>query len=337
MLMTTFCWQAQAVGQQKHFVELEVISSSHVGIDQNQRWLKVLSGAGADRVKISQTPNQGARPSVDKVKDSFGTTYKIVGVLDSRNRLVLPGGTFSVNDKAGIRKLMGKIKDDGAEVALAEKMAFGLTAEQLVALHTDLSGEYTRETKDQAPRQVLQLVKYAIKTPVLIDSGAKAALSSDYQLRDELQGLTNGTVLAAALRPIGLVVAPRRLQGKTTEIVITPSQSVEEHWPIGWPLQVRKDKAVPKLFDRIPTNIRSFPLDQALNAIQANLKIPFLYDYNSMARSGVELNKIRVNVQADKLAYQLILQRVISQARPRMRMELRADEAGKPFMWFSAR
>ena len=63
------------------------------------------------------------------------------------NRLKLPGGSFSIRDKAGIRELLTRLRDDGAQVAMAEKKAFGLTSEQLVTLHGRFSQTVEFETK----------------------------------------------------------------------------------------------------------------------------------------------------------------------------------------------
>ncbi len=344
-LTAAVCWVVMAapaplksaVAQQKHYVELQVMSSSRSGIDQNQRWLEVLSDVGADNVTLSQAQGDRMKAAIEKTDGRVGATYKVIGYVNDRNQLVLPGGKYSLRDKAAIRQLVQQIRDDGAEVALAEKMAFGLTAEQLVALHEDLAATFAVSTRDLTPAQVLAEVKRNITTPMLIESAAQRSLRNDYRLQDELTGMSCGTALAAALRPLGLVAAPRRQPGKSTEILITGSQQAEEHWPIGWPLQQRPSQAAPKLFERVPANIQNFELGKALSAIQKDVGLPFLIDYNSLAREGIELDKIRVNLQSEKISYQIVLQRIVAQARPRMEMEIRADEAGQPFIWFSAR
>lgn len=323
-----------APSQDKHFVELEIIINERFGIDQGQEWIEVLSEVGADNVRLRRG-STSTRPSVKKIENALGATYKIIGVATTRG-LKLPGGTFSMRDKAGLRELIQKIRDDGAEVALAEKMAFGLTAEQLVELHTDLAKPYEQSTTGKSPGQVLEDIRLRTKTPILVDAKARQELNDDYVLQDELQGLTHGTVLAAALRPIGLVVAPRRLQGKSTEIVITDSRLVQEHWPIGWPLQDRPSKAIPNLFERIPTQVQT-NLKSALEAIASRLEVPFLYDRNSMARQGIVLDKVRVNMTAEEASYNSILQRILAQAKPKLQMELRADESGSAFVWVSPR
>lgn len=322
--------------QGRHYVELEIHGDSAMLLDTGQKWTEVLSEVGADSVRLTQATGS-SKPDVQKSETGRGASYKIVGILSSRNQLILPGGRYSIRDTAKIKSYVDSIRADGAEVALAEKMAFGLTAQQLVALHDTLKPEYPRTTIGTKPAEILNHVKQNCGTPIVIDPSASGALRSDYTVQDELRGLSQGTALAAALRPLGLVMAPRREQGGQTEIIITDTRRAEEHWPIGWPLQQRPSQAIPKLYERIPVNIRSYTLKATLTAIQGAMDVPFLFDYNSMAQTGVDLEEIRVNLEAEKLAYQLVLQRILAQARPRMEMDLRADENGKAFVWLSSR
>lgn len=323
------------IGQHNR-VELQIVSDASGGIDQNQRWLEVLSEVGADGVRMIQSGRGVSRPGVEKLGGNRGTTFKITGVI-ANNRLILPAGRFGMRDTQKISEYITSVRADGAEVALAPKMAFGLTARQLVALHDDLSRPLADSTVGQSPAQVLSIVQRSIATPIVVDGAARAALAGDYTLVDELKGMSHGTALAAALRPMGLVLAPVREQGKNIEIRIVDSLSAAEFWPIGWPLQQRISQAAPAMYERIPVNIKNFTLAATLPAIQKKLEIPFLFDHNSLALKGVDLEKIRVNLQSEKLSYQLVLNRIISQARPRMDLEVRADEAGQPFIWFSAR
>ncbi len=323
--------------QDRHYVELNILADAGTMIGSGQKWLEKLSEVGADSVRMGRS-NQASKVGVNKSQSGSGrASYTITGVINSRDELVLPGGRYSLRDTDKIRAYIESIRADGAEVALAEKMAYGLTAQQLVDLHATLSPAYETATSGLLPSQVLEQVRRQCPTPITIDASAQSALGGDYTLSDEMQGLSQGTVLAAALRPLGLVMAPRREPGKATEIVITDSRRVDEHWPIGWPLQSRPSESAPQLYQRIPVNIRNYTLGATLKAIQRAVDVPFLFDHNSMARNGVDLEEIRVNLQAEKLAYQLVLNRIVAQARPRMQLDVRADETGKVFLWFSSR
>ncbi|MCP4082409.1 MAG: hypothetical protein GY743_19420 [Planctomycetaceae bacterium] len=325
------------VAQDRNYVELEILAEQGTLISSGQKWMEALSEAGADNVRLGQT-NRSKRIGIDKRESSGGrSSYTITGKINSRNQLLLPAGRYSLRETAKIKAYVESIRADGAEVALSPKMAFGLTAKQLVDLHKTLKPIYNKPTLGTTPKQILDAVQRNCKTPIVIDPSAREALQGDYTVEDELQGLSQGTVLAAALRPLGLVAAPSREQGKATKIVITDTRRVEEHWPIGWPPKSRNSQSFPQLYERIPVNIRNYTLSATLKAIQGAMKAPFVYDYNSLARSGLDVEKVRINLEAEKMSYLLILNRIVGQVRPRIQYEVRADENGKPFIWFSSR
>jgi hypothetical protein len=313
-------------------VELEIIADAAAGLGDNQRWMEALGEAGADNVRVVQSGRTSSQPGVEQV----GNTWKVTGVL-SGNRLLLPGGRFAIGDTDRIAAYISGIRADGADVALAEKFAFGLTAEQLVALHDQLTRPLVESTLGRPPADVVESARSLTPLPISVDRSAAALLQGDYTLEEELAGLSCGTALAAALRPLGLVLAPHRPAGGDLELRIVPSGSVEEFWPVGWPIEGRISVEAPKLFERIPVNVENYLLGQALPAIQKKMGMPFLYDRNSMALAGVDLQAIRVSLQSEQLSYQLILNRLIAQARPRMGVETRKDEAGTPFVWIYAR
>ncbi len=327
-----------AYGQGRNRVELQLASEGSARLGGAQKWLEVLSNVGADSVRMVTTTGR-VKIDVQKTETSTGNSYKILGAISADNRLILPAGRFTLSQTAKIREYITSIRADGAEVALSEKLAFGLTAKQLVGVHTALSPAYEGSTKGAKPSEILLNLKNKISLPIEIDESAAEALRGDYQLQDDLQGMSAGTVIAASLRPLGLVIAPVREQGQPIRLMISDARRIDEHWPIGWPLEKnRPTQILPKLNERIPVNIQNFKMGDTLNAIQQALEVPFLYDYNSMAREGVELNDIRVNLQSgeQKMSYILVLRRIVVQAKPRMQHEIRVDENGKPFYWFSA-
>ena len=324
-------------GQNRNYVELEVLAEQGTLINSGQKWMDALSEAGADNVRLGQT-NRSKKIGIDKRDSSGGrASYTITGKINSKNELLLPAGKYSIRDTAKIKAYVESIRADGAEIALSPKVAFGLTAKQLVDLHKTLMPVYESSTVGVAPNDILRQIKQTCTTPFYIDPSAREALQGDYVIQDELKGLSQGTVLAAALRPLGLVMAPKRAQGEPVKIFITDSRRVDEHWPVGWPPKTRNSQTLPKLYDRIPVNIQNYTLSATLKAIQGAMEAPFLYDYNSMARTGLVMEQARVNLNAEKMSFLLILNRIVAQVRPRLQYEVRADENGKPFLWFSSR
>jgi hypothetical protein len=327
-----FPLQAQTAG--KHRVELEIAADPGEGVDTNQRWLEVLEESGADNIRMTQG-REASKPGVRETEGSSGKTIIITGVLRN-NQLHLPAGRFGFRDIAKIREYVVSLQADGAEVALADKVAFGLTDRQLVELHDDLARPLEFSTIGKRAEEVLRAADPGITTPIRVTPAAEVALRDEYVLQDEFQGLSHGTSLAAALRTVGLVLVPVRQQGQPVEIHVVPSSSAAEFWPIGWPLQQQLAHAAPKVFERIPVNIENFSLDKTLPAVQKMLGMPFLYDYNSLAEKEYDLAAHRVTIKSERLSFQGIVSQIATQSRG-LQYEFRADEAGKVFLWFSAR
>jgi len=122
-------------------------------------------------------------------------------------------------------------------------------------------------------------------------------------------------------------------EGKQFSLV--ESKKVDEHWPVGWPLQDRPSKVAPILFEQTEVEVGGIPLNQVLIAIEAKTKVPFIYDQNSMARQGIKMQKIAVNIGRSKTYYEKIIRLCLNQSKPRLTAELRVDESGHPFLWIS--
>ena len=334
MAATLACFVSeQPVSAQSKLIELE-IHADQVDVVEQQRWSEMLSRVGANRVRIRSI--RGAS-KVKISEETFGktTSIKVVGIL-TRGGLALPSGKFKLRDQAKIKDFIGKLRDDGAEVTLAEKKAFGLTAEQLVAVHQELSAKVEEKTRGREVREVMTEIVSPLKINLVFDDSVRRQFAEAEPVGDELQGLSAGTALAALARPLGLVIAPRREQGKETELLLTVSGAVEEHWPVGWPLQSARARVAPKMFERMKrVEINDYILGDALTALQKKARIPFLLDHNSMARHGADLSTTRVTLVKDKQTVASVIQQLLNQSRPRLTMEYRADETGKAFLWIS--
>ncbi len=324
----------QEVSAQSRSVVLEIYQSRYSDLATQHTWMEMLSEVGATvRSKTSESP---VRPSIEEVKSDRSTTIRVKGYIDGK-RLHLPGGRFSITDKTGIRNLIQKLKDDGAEVALAEKQAFGLTAPQLVAVHEDLSSPVDFSTRDQhVGESVLKMIS-GIKTPVVLSREARKVLTGRETIVEELKGLSVGTALAAAVRPLGLVVTPHRKQGKNTEIHLVRFSDAEENWPVGWPTETNGSRVAPKLFAKTDLEIKGFPLKATMDAIEKRSGIPFLYDHNTLARKELDMSEIRVTLVRKNTSYMTGIRKLLSQTSPQMFKELRVDENGKPFLWISTK
>lgn len=313
-------------------VELEILVDTNSDPSKRQEWMELLSEAGADSLRM-RSARAGDKLKVSSTPSGDYDVIKIVGQL-TRNKIVLPGGTFSKRDVGGIRALLNQLRADGAEVTLSEKKAFGLTSKQLVGLHTDLSSSYLQSTKGVSVSEILSNINDKIKTPIGLTDAAKAAIAEDYTFEDELQGLASGTVLAAVARPLGLVVVPTRPQGSEIKLILKSSADADEHWPIGWPNNKPNSQIVPAMYEHFSLRIENIPLRKVLDAIEKKGKVPFVYDYNSLAERDVNLEK-GVSLTETRIVRIRALSKLLSGSRQRLNYEIRLDEADKPFIWIS--
>ncbi|MGY8747258.1 MAG: hypothetical protein ACKVHR_04275 [Pirellulales bacterium] len=334
VLTSIFAVESQAQSNQRRVVYLEISADARARVGAQQQWLEMLQGVGADRV-VSKTLKNG-RVGIEETEMKSATVVKVSGVI-AGDRLKLPGGSFTIRDKSGIRELLKRLRDDGAQVAMAEKKAFGLTSKQLVTLHGRLSQTVDFDTKGKKAGDVTAELIKKIGVPFVLDSAARAAVNGNEVILDELKGLSVGTALAAVVRPLGLVIEPKREQGKQLEIHLQDSRQSQENWPIGWPLERVPVAVAPTLFDKIPLEIRNFPLQAVLNAIEKKSGVNFLIDYNTLARKDVDLATTKVTLVEKKVVLLVAVSNALKQSKPRLSCELRIDENAKPFLWITSK
>lgn len=324
---------AQTPSQSRH-IELTIQVDARAAIGTQQRWMQALAQVGADRVVVKT--GSAKSPSIEEDRLSSSTVVIVTGIADG-NRLKLPGKSFAITDKSGIRAFLEELRADGAEVTLAEKKAFGLTSKQLVSLHETLQTPVSVSTRGANAGQVFSKIANNLNSNFTLDTAAKRALAGDETIAEELHGLSSGTVLAAIIRPLGLVLQPQRPQGGTVEIRVVKTESAKDNWPVGWPINRPPVQIAPKMFERLELEIRGFPLTDVMNAIQKRTGMPFLYDHNALAREGIELSETKVTLVREKVSYMVAVGKLLNQTRPRLIEELRVDENGKPFLWITTR
>jgi hypothetical protein len=175
-------------------------------------------------------------------------------------------------------------------------------------------------------------IRQKLLLPVATEPGAEAALRAAGKVRDELQGLSAGTALAALARPAGLALAPRKDRQGGTDLVIRKA-AAGDVWPVGMSAEEDRQQVLPALFDSITVGIEENPLPDAVSAVCGRLQIPYLVDHNALAVQGVDFQKAVVSLPETKLSYSLILRKLLGQVG--LVGQLRTDEAGKPFLWIT--
>lgn len=313
-------------------VELELCTAPGVAPTAAQEWLRALQGLDLDGIKI-RGANGNERAEVETLGSGASVRYRVTGIILGRDDLRLPGGKFSPGDKAKLAKWIEKLKDGGAESLTAKVAAFGLTGKQLVELHGGLAVPVAFSTKGKSAEECVRKIVASIDFPVTVVPDVRDRFA-DELVADELQGVTAGSALAAVVRPLGLVVAPK-VQGGRTRLEVVDSRAVKESWPVGWPSEANTGEAAPELLKFLDVEINDTPLSEAITAIQSRLKLPMLVDHNGLARHNVDLDKIKVNIRGGRTFYSKILSQALNQAK--LKYEIRADEAERPFLWISSK
>ena len=305
-------------------VELNLVTQEGFPITGQQQWLQVLGGLQFDGVRIRRATG-GEKIEVVREGSDASPVYRVTGVLTRNNQLILPNGRFTIRDAGAISDWKERLQKGGAGgLEPKAQAAFGLSTDQFVAIHTKLAGPILFSTQGQTPKAVVREI--AKDVSITIDRESLAAFEDEWVVPEELEGLSAGTVLAAAIRPLGLVLVP-------TAVSETDVRKAPQSWPVGWPPEKPEREIAPKLFEFFTFEAPGNPLQQALDAIGGNLEMMFLYDHNGMARQQIDPQKVMIEFPESRSYYKKVLSRVLFQAK--MKSDLRVDEAGQPFLWVS--
>jgi hypothetical protein len=175
--------------------------------------------------------------------------------------------------------------------------------------------------------------------PVVDLSGELSKLDPGDLVREELSELSFGTALAYILRPAGLAAIPARVEAvpgsntRTVGLAIVRATSAPEIWPIGWPPVKSPPDLVPGLYQFLEVNVQGVSAARVVQAVQERIGIPVLWDYNALARWGIDPAKSSVRFPPKSTSYAQLLRHCLFQAG--LKYELRVDEADKPFLWIT--
>ena len=315
----------------KASVDLEIVVLRGAPIDAAQRWTKQLSANKFNRVRV-RTGDE-SRPSLKTTNSSGTVRHSVIGIIDSRNNLYLPGAKFRLGQKRQIEEWVEKLSADKQTDNQAKRQnespssAFGLSEKDLVRLHDRLN---IRLDVDAGVKTQDVIRRFEEKTKLKVSVAAVAKVRLTFPVERKISGLSAGTSLAATLRPLRLCMVPQ-LQGGITTIRIDDLQSARESWPVGWPRQKKRIELVPKLFEHLEVKINSTPLPNVLSAIENKLGVPIIVDDYTFSQRSIELDKLKVNFPSRRVLYDKFMGVILN--RNLMRFEVRVDEAGSPFLW----
>lgn len=305
-------------------VELSVVAGPRAPFNALQQWALKLGKLRS--VQVRAGGSSAKNPSVKR----NGQTLQIVAVIDGRNQLAVPGARFSMRQTDAIQKWIEQQKK-GDKPKTEAKNRFGLTKAELEQAHGALKAVVSTETKGKSARDAIDAVARGVRLPVRYDGNLRGPLSATI-MREEWKGFTAGTAIAAAVRPLELVMVPAMNQGRL-ELRITADSSVPEGWPVGWKSELNSKELVPKYFDSLPIEVEKTPVAELCTALEARLQTPMQYDWALLDLMEIDPAKKTTSYKSDRATYMRILK--TSLFRAGVKHEIRVDERGKPFFWIS--
>lgn len=313
-------------------VELEIVVRRGAPIDAAQRWTRQLSGNAFRRVRV-RSGNETS-PSLKTTHSQGIVIHSVVGIIDSRNRLYLPGANFQLGQKRQIdtwikNLIAGEKSEKKRDQGSSANSAFGLSDKELVRLHDRLNIRLD-VVAEQRTQEVLK--QFERKTELKVTAAAVARVRLTFPVEREYAGLSAGTTLAAVLRPLSLCLVPEVKNGQTS-VRIDDLRSADESWPVGWPRQKKKRDLVPKLFEHLQVEIKSTPLPTVLNAIEKKLGVPMILDHHTLNLQSIDIDRIKVRFPSRRILYDKLLGVILNNNL--LKFEVRVDEAGHPFLWIT--
>jgi hypothetical protein len=327
-----FAWSLAAVeARAATRVELEVVTGPRADPTSAQTWLRTLQQTGADGVRI-RGERTGDRAQIVNLGSAAAPNLRVVGIVNDRNQLELPGGTFGQQDIARLRDYIDRLRTQGIDGVTGARGPFGLTETQYTAVLADLRRPIHGATTGRRPAEVVQAITGTINLPTTIDAAAARALAAGEPATTEVDALSSGTGLAAVLGEYGLTATPRLAASGKVELIVGVA-GAGESWPVGYPLEGLPADKLPALVKPIDVELRDVPLAEVLAAVQPEFAAPFLVDRRRLRAQNIDPEKAIVRHPRRQTVFGQVLQAVLTQSN--LKYEIRQDEAGKVFVWIT--
>ncbi len=298
-----------------------------------QRWAKQFSA-----MKIDAQFRQPVYGDKLEIKERIRGTLRrvtLIGQLDRSGRLTFPDRVFTREDGKALQEWLDELKVYGAQGAPSGKPLWGLNKEQFSELYESLSQQVRFELEGTPLSEALKKLPIPPQHP-LSSSAAADDWSRQHpgeRVKNQVQGLTLGTVLACILREAGLGFRPLRKPSGQIDLVIMPLSKLPDPWPVGWELEDQSTQSdlAPSLYQFVEIGFEDAAIEDVLDAAAAAIKIPILVDDFQVEKSGVNLSTKLVTYPSKRTSWSLMLNTVVRKAG--MIKKVKIDEAGRPFVW----
>ena len=279
----------------------------------------------------------GEKPATTESTRGTIRTVTVVGRLDPRGKVLFFDRTYTPADREKVKEWIEELKTYGAQGSPEGKPTWGLNKEQFEALFESLSKPTVETYKGRRLDEMLAggdwkgEGQYPLRLHTATET-VLSALTTEHTIRIDPVGLSRGTALAILLEDAGLGFRPQRTPSGTIELTIYPLSAIKDPWPMGWPpdpVQPRNEIA-PGYFKNGQVDFEGQPLDIVLAACAERAETPILIDYPKCEAKKVRPAEVLVSHPPRKLAYALVVNTVVHQAR--LTAPLKLDEAGKAFV-----
>ncbi|MDO4551388.1 MAG: hypothetical protein Q4C96_09085 [Planctomycetia bacterium] len=338
----------QALEKPKYKIRLEIFCDGKLQPMEAQQWGAALNQR---EIKLHGVQIRGSRLQEElDVLEIGGEHWSARGMLTPQNTLLMPGGkTFSQNQIGEIYPYLAEIIEmrhaekeaqkitGGASVPVG-KIPFGLTADTYNEMYQELEQPVGFSTKNMRRSVFLQKMVKSLTHQVMVKKDLARQIVADKEdlITEELQNVSRGTALAYVLRYVGLYLVPGLASENRQVLVyrfIPAAEAGEEIFPVGHTLHDQVSTVFPEIYETFRANVHGADLATILAAVEERLQVPFLYDYNSMVRFGIETAEITVKYKPRATSYSQLLNHVLSQGN--LQKEIRVDEAGNVFLWIT--
>lgn len=338
----------------KYDIRLEIFCDGKLAPMAAQQWGEALNKRDANFQGV-QIRGSGSQEELDVV-NLGGKSWTARGMLDRNDKVQLPGGrTFTVGqtrqmypyleeliDAQLARQEVEKVAAQAGMPVPAERLPFGLNALAYEDMFAALEKPVGFQTLNMRRTAFLSRVLKALGHRVELDAECRKTLAAvpapdeeEDLITEELSTLSRGTALTYALRYVGMCLVPGvetdKPDAKLVFRVVPAKNNPPEIFPVGHDLQTPLVESFPVMLDVFVANVNGAAVSDVLAAVSGRIAAPILYDYNNMARFGIETSQVTVKFKPKRVSYNELLDAILDQAD--LQKEVRVDEAGNVFLW----
>jgi hypothetical protein len=280
-----------------------------------------------------------ARDQPETTEKLLGMTLRdvhLTGLLERDGSVTFSDRRYTVGDAVKIAEWIKDIQIYGAQGTPKGQPMWGLTKAQFEPVYLALAPLIKTDLVDKPLSDALQLITAQKQYPLRFSASATEHLKRKTTIktvRNQYQGLSEGTVMSAVLNEFGLGFHPRRTPEGKLELGIVKLGETIETWPAGWPPSEDLVKLRPVLFQSREVELTDEPLLDVVQAIGDIIELPILIDESHLKAKNIDVRTKKVSHKKKKVILSAALKHVCFLGK--CKYEYRMDEAGNPLLWLT--